>query len=82
MPTRQADWIKGVTMKTKSLIQPQVYLYENGWRIESHGHPSGTNFWIAEKVDEQFSFDHPLSKTRIFRDKQSAVNYIGRKINE
>lgn len=69
-------------MLTKSIISPQVYLYENGWRVESHGHPSGTNFWIAEKVDETLSFDHPLSKTRIFRDKQSAVQYVEENINE
>lgn len=69
-------------MTTKSLIEPQVYLFKNWWRVEFHGHPSGTNFWIAEKVDETLSFDHPLSKTRIFRDKESAVQYVKESINE
>ena len=69
-------------MLTKNKISPQVYLFNNGWKVESHAHPSGANFWITEKVDEKLSFDHPLCKTRIFRDKESAVKYIEENINE
>ncbi len=69
-------------MLTKNTISPQVYLYKNGWKIESQGHPSGINFWIAEKPEENFSFDHPLSKTRIFRDRESAVKYVEENVNE
>jgi hypothetical protein len=67
-------------MKTE--IEPQVYLFKNWWKVASHGHPSGVNFWVAEKVDEIISPDHPLSKTRIFRDKASAVQYVKESINE
>jgi hypothetical protein len=67
-------------MKTK--IEPEVYLFKNWWKVASHGHPSGVNFWVAEKVNKTLSFDHPLSKTRIFRDKQSAVKYVEENINE
>ena len=62
-------------MLTKE-IDPQIYQFENDWVIEGHGHPSGVKFWIAEKAGETYSFDHPLSKTRIFRDKASAFDYI------
>lgn len=69
-------------MLTKNKISPQVYLFENGWQIETKGHPSGMIFWIAEKPEENFAFEDPVSKTRIFRDKESAVKYVEENINE
>jgi hypothetical protein len=52
------------------------YYFENDWTLTKHGHPSGLSFWIAEKIGESHSFEHPLSETRIFRDKANAFNYI------
>jgi hypothetical protein len=69
-------------MLTKNKISPQVYLYKNGWQIETGGHPNGINFWIAEKPEENFGFEEPICKTRIFRDKESAVKYVEENINE
>lgn len=60
-----------------------IYHYpENDWVLTRHGHPSGIKFWIAEKAGETYSFDHPLSKTRIFRDKADAFNYIKENFSE
>ena len=69
-------------MLTKNKISPQVYPYENGWEIKHYGHPSKIDFWIAEKPEENFYFEDPMSKTRIFRDKESAVKYVEENINE
>jgi hypothetical protein len=69
-------------MITKDIISPQIILFKNGWQIENQGHPSGINFWIAEKPEENFAFEDPVSKTRIFRDKESAVKYVEENINE
>lgn len=52
------------------------YYFQNDWTLTKHGHPSGLNFWIAEKLGESHSFDHPLSKTRIFRNEENALNFI------
>ena len=64
------------------IISPQVYPYENGWEIKFYEHPDGMNFWIAEKPEENFGFEEPICKTRIFRDKESAVKYVEENINE
>jgi len=57
------------------LVKQQVYQFE-GWEIKGHEHPSGIKFWVSEKVEDRYPFGHPLSNTRIFRDRNSAFDYI------
>ena len=72
-----------VPFPEKQEWQPtQVYPYENGWEIKFYESPDKMDFWIAEKPEENFSFEHPLSKTRIYRDKESAVKYVEENINK
>jgi len=68
--------------RTEGVISPQVYPYENGWEIKFYGSPDKMDFWIAEKPKENFAFEDPVCKTRIFRDKESAVKYVEENINE